>query len=302
MNLDHDEMRLPPLRSLQVFEVAARHISFSRAADELGVTQGAVSRQVQELERWLGRELFRRSGPNLTLLPEGRALGEQVGASMKLLQGAIASVSPSGGSEYVTLSMLPSVAAKWLAPRLGRFLQCHPDIDLRITATRQFVDFVREGVDGAIRYGRGDWPGLTSEILAGESVMPVCSRAYANRVSLTAPGDMLRATLIHSDIEEDWNAWFRFAGVQNAPAPRGLQFGDDAAMLEAVLADQGVALGRSILVEEDLATGRLVAPFPQKLPTAFSYWFVVPADRPAQPDVLAVKDWLKAEFAARDRP
>lgn len=296
MSSGHDRDRLPGLRPLQVFEAAARLGSFTRAAEKLHITQGAVSRQVQELERWLERNLFVRSGPNLTLTATGRALGSEITRALDLLATAVAQARPNTGARHVTLSMLPSVAAKWLAPRLGRFIQSHPQIDLRVTASRHLVDFVAEDVDAAIRYGKGNWPGVVAHRLAGETVTPVCTRAYAEAQELRRPADLLHATLLHSDIEENWKAWFRAAGLEGRPVPRGPRLGDDTATLQAAFDGQGVALGRSILTADDLKVGRLISPFPIFLPASYSYWFVTPSTASAPDDLYTVHEWLKTEF------
>lgn len=296
MRNTHDKRRLPSLRSLQVFERAAHHGSFTGAAEELGVSQGAVSRQVQELECWLDQELFRRSGPILKLTSTGKTLGEEIGRAMEILHSAIQSAQPATDARHVTLSMLPSVAAKWLAPRLGRFVQSNPLIDLRVTASRHLVDFAAEGVDAAIRYGKGNWPGLVAELLAEETIAPVCTRDYAARIGLKTPADLSKATLLHSDAEEGWAAWFRAAGLESIPVPRGPRLGDEAATLQAVLDGQGIALGRSVLVADDINTGRLFVPFGIELQASYSYWFVAPANATAPADLHAVRDWLKKEF------
>lgn len=297
MSKSHIRRRLPALRSMQVFEAAARHGGFTEAARELGVTQGAVSRQVQELERWLDLKLFSRSGPNIRLTGTGTTLGNEIGRALDILQMAIEAAKPSVTTRHVTLSMLPSVAAKWLAPRLSEFMQRHPDIDLRITASRHLVDFAAEEIDAAIRYGKGNWPGLSAEPLAEETVMPVCTRHYARNIGLKTPADLMKAALLHSDIEENWDAWFRAAGLENSRVPRGPKLGDDAASLQAAIDSQGVALGRSVLVADDLKAGRLIAPFTIALKASFSYWFVTPKDKPDSDDMHAVRNWLKQEFA-----
>jgi len=292
----HNKRTLPSLRALQVFEAASRHQGFTEAAGELGVTQGAVSRQVQELERWLGLDLFVRSGPNIKLTATGRQLGARIGDAMDILQQAADAARPDPTTRYVTLSMLPSVAAKWLAPRLGQFIQNHPDIDLRVTASRHFVDFDTDEVDAAIRYGEGNWPDVHAEQLAQETVAPVCTRAYADRLTLRAPPDLLGATLLHTDILDDWDAWFTAAGIARGAASRGPALGDDAATIQAALDGQGVALGRSVLVADDLRAGRLVAPFPQQIQATYSYWFVTPANKPAKADLTTVRDWIREMF------
>ena len=296
MSNSHDRRRLPALRALQVFEAASRHGNFTGAAGELGVTQGAVSRKVQELESWLGQELFRRSGPKLTLTATGKALGVETGRALDILRAASDAAMPSPDRLHVTLSMLPSVAAKWLAPRLARFVRTHPQIDLRVSAARHFVDFAADEIDAAIRYGKGNWPGLSADLLARETVTPVCARAYAEECGLKSPKDLLGATLLHSDIEEDWRAWFRAAGLEKSAIPRGPKLGDDTATLQAALDGQGVALGRSVLVADDIQAQRLIAPFHISLEASYSYWFVTPADTPASDNLRAVHAWLQSEF------
>jgi LysR family glycine cleavage system transcriptional activator len=216
---------------------------------------------------------------------------------MDLIQEAIDRATPVNGSRFVTLSMLPSVAAKWLAPRLGRFIEQHPEIDLRVTASRHFVDFHAEEVDAAVRYGKGNWPGLTTELLATETVIPVCTPDYAALIGLNDPNDLRRATLLKSDLEENWDAWFKAAGLSAEPAIRGPKLGDDTATLQAVLDSQGVCLGRSILIAEDLRAGRLIAPFALRLNAAFSYWFVMPSSATSNADIASVRDWLANEFS-----
>lgn len=298
MRKSDDKTRLPSLRALQVFAVAARHGSFTHAARELHLTQGAVSRQVQEIEAALGRPLFVRSGPQLRITATGRQLGADVHQALEWLRAAVDRARPARGPSRITLSMLPSVAAKWMAPRLSRFVQDHPDLDLRITASRHFVNFQAEEVDAAIRYGRGTWPGLSATHLSDETVYPVCSPGVAQALALERPADLLGATLLHSDIAEDWLAWFQAAGLSPATVPRGPTIGDDAAMLQAAIDGQGVALGRSVLVADDVAQGRLVAPFATRLTASYRYWLVSPDTAPEHPGLATVRDWLLAEFAS----
>lgn len=296
---NHDRFPLP-LRALQIFEVAARHENFTAAGRALGLTQSAVSRKVTELEAVLDVRLFRRSGPNLTLTETGRALAERVSYALGDLQRACAETRSSRDNGIVTLSMLPSVAAKWLAPRLERFTAAQPEIDLRISASRNLVDFTREMIDGAIRYGPGGWRNLETTWLGSESVQPVCAPSLRTKHGIAGPSDLLRVPLLHADIAEDWAAWFSAAGLANAEVPRGPKLGDDTAILQAVLLGQGVALGRSLLVADDLAAGRLVAPFDVRLEASYSYWFVCPkgaGEGPVGESLAVVRDWIVQEFA-----
>jgi len=296
MRKSNSNRKLPALRSMQVFEAACRHQSFTAAAEELCITQGAVSRQVQILEQWLGLSLFVRSGPQLLLTSTGEALGQELGQALDIMKNAIDGSLAHTASNHITLSMLPSLATKWFAPRLGRFLQLHTEVDLRVTATRHLVDFAVEDIDLAIRYGGGDWPNLSSQLLGGESITPVCTKEYLQRLILKTPADLIRATLLHSDIKEDWQAWFNAAGIEHIEVPRGLFLGDDGAALQAAIDSQGIALGRSVLVADDIKTGRLIAPFTTSLPTSFSYWLVNPITDFEPVNLTTIKNWLREEF------
>ena len=292
---------LPSLRAIHAFDEAARHGNFTTAAQHLGVTQGAVSRQVQELERYLGIKLFIRSGPHLKLTGAGTQFAMKSTQALDILCAAVEAAKHSTGPDYVTISMLPSVAAKWLAPKLTAFAARHPDIDLRITASRQFVDFAIDGVDAAIRYGKGNWQGLNATLLATETITPVCAPRYARNHSLEDPADLFNATLLHADINEDWLQWFNMANLATANIPnqllkRGPRLGDDGAILQAAIDGQGVALGRSLLIADDLASGRLVAPFSISLEASFQYWLVMPETTRPGKTLDAVTGWIKGQF------
>lgn len=284
-----------PLRSLQVFEAAARSGSFTAAGAELGITQSGVSRQVSDLEATLGAALFVRRGARLSVTPTGERLSHQLAEAFALTWAAVADAQRS--DKVVTLSMLPSVATRWFAPRLGNFLTANPDIDLRITASRHLVDFSAEGVDAAIRYSPAPAANVAAFKLGTETVAPVCSPAYARDKGLVAAADMHRATLLCGDIPEDWSTWFKAAGVQDR-TPNGPRLGDDGAILQAAVEHQGVALGRSRLVADDIAAGRLIAPFDISLDASHAYWFVQPKGRAETEAVIAVKAWLIDQFGA----
>ena len=281
------------LRSLEVFAAAARLGGFTAAGAELGITQSAVSRQIADLEGTLGVKLFKRRGAHITATPAGQRLSDRLTAALGDIRAAVADAALS--DQVVTLSMLPSVAAKWFAPRLGRFVSEHPDIDLRVTASRHLVDFAKEGVDAAIRYGVGPWSGLSAEKLANETVSPVCTPFYAQQQGLISPSDLSRAVLLHGDIPENWAAWFKAAGCA-VDVPAGPRLGDDTAILQAVLDSHGVALGRSRLVAEDIASGKLIQPFDIHLTASHAYWFVRPKSAEVSPSISAVERWIKKEF------
>lgn len=285
----------PPLRSLQVFEAAARCGGFTAAGKELGITQSGVSRQVSDLEAMLGVALFLRNGARLSVTPAGERLAGQLAEAFAHTWSAVADARRS--DRVVTLSMLPSVAARWFAPRLADFMAANPDIDLRITASRHLVDFASEGVDAAIRYSPAPPHDLEAAKLGTETITPVCSVKYAEDHALQAPADMYRATLLCGDIPEDWPTWFDAAGCQRPP-PTGPRLGDDGAILQAAVDGQGVALGRSLLVADDIATGRLVAPFAISLDASHAYWFVRPKNMAPTHAIDAIKTWLIDQFDA----
>jgi LysR family glycine cleavage system transcriptional activator len=291
MSLAHTK---PPLRSLQVFEAAARCGTFTAAGEELGITQSGVSRQVSDLEAILGVDLFVRNGARLSMTPAGERLAAQLADAFARTWSAVADARRS--EQIVTLSMLPSVAARWFAPRLGSFLSTNPEIDLRITASRHLVDFASDGVDAAIRYSPGPTGNLDATKLGTEIVLPVCSPDYAKKHGLSTPEDLQHATLLCGDIPEDWPAWFKAAKCQQPPN-MGPRLGDDAAILQAAVEHQGVALGRSLLVADDIAAGRLVAPFTTSLDASYAYWFVRPKTNAPSEALIAVKDWLIDQFS-----
>lgn len=288
----HRSHARPSLRSLQVFESAARCGGFTAAGAELGITQSGVSRQVSDLEGILGISLFVRNGARLRVTPAGQRLANQLAEAFSATWTAVSEAEQS--DHVVTLSMLPSVAARWLAPRLERFMTAHPDIDLRITASRHLVDFAREGIDAAIRYCPSPPPNLDAVKLADETISPVCTPEYARQNGITHPDDLSRATLLHGDLPENWDAWFRKAGCAIQPQP-GPRLGDDTAILHAVLSHQGVALGRSLLVADEIANGRLIMPFEAELKASYGYWFVRPKDTPNNA-LTAVQNWVSEAF------
>ena len=285
----------PSLRSLEVFAAAAECGNFTTAGDQLRITQSAVSRQISDLEGILGVTLFLRRGAHLTLTPTGARFAERLGLALRDMRLAVSEITNL--DTVVTVSMLPSVAAKWLAPRLGAFVSSHPHIDLRVSASRHLVDFSAEGIDAAIRYGPPPTDSVDSTHLADETVTPVASPGYIQGAGLQSPGDLAHAALLHGDIVEDWDAWFNAAGV-STPPPEGPRLGDDTAILQAAIEGHGVALGRSRLVADDLDAGRLVAPFDVRLAASYDYWFVHPKHIQTNAALAAFKLWVSEAFRA----
>ncbi len=293
------------LNALRAFEASARHQSFSLAAQELNVTPAAVGQLVRTLEDWLGSPLFVRSTSGRArlvttevaeqALPDIRAGLERLAVGLERLRSGSA-----GGVLTVTVS--PAFAAKWLLPRIERFQAAWPETDLRLDTSLKPVDFVAQRIDVGVRYGRGQWPGLAAEKLMDEEVYPVCAPALLATATLQAPGDLRGQVLIHDQSVDtstgfaSWQAWLRHAGVQGVPTDRGLRINNSAAVLQAAIDGQGVALARSVMAHDDLAAGRLVRLFPQvRLESTLAYYVVYRPECIAQPKVAAFRDWLLRE-------
>lgn len=295
--------RLPPLGALVAFEAAGRHLSFTRAAAELHVTQTAISHQVRALEEHLAVRLFRRLPRALSLTDAGERFLPVVREALDRIDEASARLRQRDASGTLTVSVLPSFAARWLVPRLGRFRAAHPTIDVRIDARPELVDFVHDDVDVAVRYGRGRYPGLRADRLMAEEIFPVCSPALRRgRPPLRRPNDLRHHTLLHAETHDDWHAWLLARGVRGVEPTRGPMFTDSSMVVQAAVAGQGVALGRRVLVDADLAAGRLVRPFGRALPSAFAYFVVCPESGAERPKVRAFREWLLAEARAVPYP
>jgi LysR family glycine cleavage system transcriptional activator len=292
--------RLPPLNNLRAFEAAARHESFTRAAEELFVTQGAVSQQVKALEAGLGIKLFNRERQRLIITEAGRdyllvvrdALDRIAIGTERLLQRQNAGV--------LTVSTSPDFAAKWLVHRLGHFAEAHTGIDLRVSATLHHVDFAREEVDLAVRHGDGNWPGLDAVQLSAEQLFAVCSpKLISGRRRLDKPADIAKFPLIHLDSRADWTNWLRAAGIENADVTHGPVLNRASMVIDAAIDGQGVALARTTLAAWDLINGRLVRPFADSLPLSKTYWIISPKATSNLPKIVTFREWLLAE-AAKD--
>ena len=291
--------RLPSLNGLKAFEAAARHLSFTRAAAELNVTQAAVSHQVKALEERLGLALFRRLNRALLLTDEGQALLPPLSEALDRMALAVDGLARREETGVLTVSTLDSFAAGWLVRRLRRFRALYPDIEIRIATSNHLVDFTRDDVDIAVRYGRGEWPGLDSVRLMTEEIFPVCSPALlADGPPLEKPQDLCFHTLLHEEMLEDWRMWLLAAGVGDVDPTRGPWYTQANLVILAAMAGEGVALGRSVLVADDLAAGRLVKPFDVSLPAEYAYYVVHPEAAAGRPKVRAFRDWLLEEASA----
>lgn len=295
--------RLPALSSLRAFEAAGRHLSFTKAASELNVTQTAVSHQVKALEADLGVRLFVRRPRALALTEAGQAYLGSLTEAFRMIVRATERARARVGEDTVTVSVLPSFAAKWLVPRLARFREQHPTIDVRISADYQLVDFRRRDVDLAVRFGRGGWPGVRIEPFLEETTMPVCSPAVAHgEPPLRTLADLRHHTLLHDDWFGErfgnWRQWVQAMGLADFDFQRGPTFTDSSHVVQAAIAGQGVALGRSVLVADDLAAGRLVCPIPEAERPSLSYYLVSAEGVADSPPAAAFRAWLHAEARA----
>ncbi|NOK18417.1 transcriptional regulator GcvA [Corallococcus carmarthensis] len=284
--------RIPPLGALRAFEAGARHLSFTRAATELRVTQAAISHQVRQLEDWLGVSLFDRRGHALTLTARGAAyLRELTPVFERMSEATTRLYAREQGP--LRLTVLPSFASCWLLPRLERFRKQHPDIELHVSSSEALWDFLDDRFDVGIRSGLGRWTGLKAEQLAPERLAPVCTPALAKR--LRTPGDLEKVRLIHDSPKDGWRRWLDAAGVTGVDAERGPVFNDAGLALQAARLGDGVALGRLMLAADDLKAGRLVQPFKAVLPNDYSYWLVHPRPLAGRGDVAAFKAWVLEE-------
>jgi LysR family transcriptional regulator, glycine cleavage system transcriptional activator len=296
--MDTMAARLPSLNGLRAFEAAARHLSFTAAATELNVTQTAISHQIRRLEAELGIRLFVRQNRSLTLTTEAREYLPGIRAAFNDLRLATDRLLRKDDDRVLTVSTLASFAAKWLLPRLSTFQQAHPEIDVRITSSTSLVDFRRDDVDAAIRYGRGHWPGVRADWLTADELFPVCSPALLKGDKpLQAPKDLAHHTLLHTTAayDDDWRLWLTAAGQPSdlSKLP-GLSFDLILMTVQAAIDGLGVALGRTSYVEGDIAKGRLVVPFKIALPADAGFYLVSPQARAESAKLSAFRKWLLA--------
>jgi LysR family transcriptional regulator, glycine cleavage system transcriptional activator len=290
--------RLPSLNGLRAFEAAARHLSFTNAASELNVTQTAISHQIRRLEQELGIQLFVRQNRALALTPEAKDYLPGVRAAFNDLRLATDRVLRRDNEHVLTISTLASLAAKWLLPRLSAFQEAHPGIDVRITTSTSLVDFRSGDVDAAIRYGRGNWPGVRADWLMADELFPVCSPALLTADKpLRCPEDLANQTLLHTSggYDDDWRLWLTAAGLPaDISKHPGLTFDLVFMTVQAAIDGTGVAMGRTSYVEADIAKGRLVVPFKIALPVDAGFYLVSPEARADPPKLAAFRQWLAA--------
>ncbi len=286
---------LPSLTALRAFEAVGRLGSFTAAAAELSVTQAAVSHQVRLLEQQLGLPLFTRSTRKVELTPAGKRLLEPTSAAFAQLVAAVADLR--AGERSLAISTTPGFGARWLAPRLGRFAAQNPDLELTVRHTTQVLDLEREGLMAAIRWGRGQWPGLMAELIAPSPLMAMASPKLVAARSLKQPTDLTRAPLLHDEDPSEWMEWLLSAGLNPDLARRGLFFDDENALIQAALEGQGVALLATELVADALKDGRLVCPFAKSLAEENGYYLVYPPARRNDPRLQAFRRFVLEEGA-----
>ena len=299
--------RLPPLTSLRAFEAAARHLNFERAGDEIAVTASAVGQQVKALEAWLGVPLFvRLPSKGVALTPTGERYAATVSQLLDELNEATARIMRSEASRALTVSTLPSFASSWLIPRLGSLKARHPDLEIRVSISTSKTDFGREDVDVAIRWGKGQYPGLRTDLVMDETFFPVCSTALRDDPvhPLREPEDLVHHTLLH-EIPEGvpdymtWPRWLAAVGVQGADVTHGPRFSHTFLALQAAASGQGVALATNVLIGDYLEAGRLVRPFPHQVKGAYQYYVVCPETTAGRPAIAAFRAWILDEARAQ---
>lgn len=288
-------MKRLPIGPLTAFDVAARHLNLSAAAQELNVTHAAVSRQVKQLEQRLGVQLFERLPRGLKLTAHGALLAEGTREAFDRLATAIEDVSVPTVRRKLTLSTFASFAARWLMPRIGSFAELFPNVDLQILTGTRLVDFAREDVDIAVRFGSGKYPGLHVVPLFKPQDIVVASPKLLERRALKQYSDLKHFTLLHDDSHRNWVRWLESVGAKGVNARRGILCGDRNAMLQAALAGQGIALSSEVFAAEDLAAGRLIKVFDVEVASPYAIYGVCLPRRLNDPIIVGALDWLQRE-------
>lgn len=296
--------RLPPLTSLRAFVATARHLSFTRAADELHVTSAAIGQQIRLLEDYLGEALFLRNRGQLELTDTGLTLMPGLTDAFDRVLDTMARLTMASDTAPIRVSVAPSFASRWLVPRLESLRRRAPDLEVLLDASVHLADPSRDDTDCVIRYGLGAYPGLAVDRLFSEAVIPVCSPELAERHGLLrGPEALLGVPLLHEDGPErdascpDWPAWLRLNGVDIRVAEPAMRFNQSSLVIDAAVAGQGVGLGKLRLIEADIAAGRLIAPFGEPQAVEFSYFFAATPQKAKLARVALFRDWLLAEAA-----
>ncbi len=286
-----DFRKLPNLAALRAFEAAARHGNFSRAAEEIHVTHGAISHQVRALEEELGVPLFARHGKRIAITPDGEHFAAVLRKALTEIAGAADALQANAKQARLTVTALTSFAARWLSPRLGRFIEQHPGLEVMLQASNQLTDFVRESVDLGIRFGSGNYPGLLTEKIMDDYYYPVASPRF-NRGKLPRTPQKLAQHPLLRCVMEPWTPWFHAAGVDLLEPTGGLVFQDSSMMVRAAAEGHGIALARHSMARMDIESGELVRLFDISIKCPHSYYLVCPPEAMQKPQVRAFRDWL----------
>jgi LysR family transcriptional regulator, glycine cleavage system transcriptional activator len=285
--------RLPPLNSLKAFEAAARHLSFTKAADELFVTQAAVSHQIKSLESFLGMKLFLRKNRTLLLTEEGQGYYLDIKDIFSSLQDATQRLLARGAKGAITVALPPSFAIQWLVPRIHKFSAEHPDIDVRIKAVDFDEGHLTDDVDVAVYYGKGRWSGLHADKLHTEYLTPICSpMLFQSDKPLEELDDLRHHTLLHDASREAWKNWIRHFNVLGVNVNQGPVFSHSMLVLQAAALGQGIALGHSVLARPEIQAGRLICPFDEKLITRNAYYLVCHESQAELGKIATFRQWV----------
>jgi len=285
--------RLPPLNALKAFEAAARNLSFTKAAEELFVTQAAVSHQIKTLEEHLGLKLFLRKNRSLLLTEEGQGYFLDIRDIFTQLIDATEKLLARGAKGSLTVSLTPSFAIQWLVPRLNLFNEAHPEIDVRIKAQDQDENSLTDDVDVAIYYGRGNWSGIETHKLHTEYMVPLCSPMLLNStIPMKTPADLQKHVLLHDMTRRNWKTWMKTAGVRDIKVNQGPIFSHSSMVLQAAVHGQGVALGNSVLAKPDIDAGRLVIPFSHYLESKNAFYLVFRESQSELGKIVSFKNWM----------
>lgn len=287
--------RLPPFFALRALAIAARRRSYSRAAEELSVTHGAVSQQIRKLEEELGARLFARKGNAMIPTPEAERLASEIDRALQILQIAVDDFSQAAERDPLVVSLDPQFAARWLPSRLPRLTADPAGANLDLVVEAGLANFVTDGVDMGVRYGAGPTPGVESVLLLREQLFPVASPELAARFDFRTPADLLDAPLLRHR-HRTWDLWFSAFGLSDPG--KGLEFEDSIMLVDSAALGMGVALGRSSLIEQDLASGRLVRLLPHAVDNDYATYLAWRPDNPKLRRIHALRDWLLAEAVA----
>ncbi|AKG67987.1 MULTISPECIES: transcriptional regulator GcvA [Serratia] len=291
--------RLPPLNALRVFDAAARHLSFTKAAEELFVTQAAVSHQIKSLEDFLGLKLFRRRNRSLLLTEEGQSYYLDIKEIFSSINEATRKLQARSAKGALTVSLPPSFAIQWLVPRLSSFNSAYPGIDVRIQAIDREEEKLADDVDVAIFYGRGNWPGVRTERLYAEYLLPVCSPSLLmGDHALKVPGDLAYHTLLHDTSRRDWLAYTRQLGLQHINVQQGPIFSHSAMVVQAAVHGQGIALVNNVMAQTEIEAGRLVCPFNDVLVSKNAFYLVCHDSQAELGKIAAFRQWILARAAS----